>query len=153
VVISDGDDTLSRHSRGEALEIAQRAGIVIYTISSNTDWILTDQETNPSKSFDRKIQKGPGDQVLQQFAEDSGGRAFFPYRVDDLAQSFAQIGNELRSQYSLAYNLPSGQLGDGKFHSIRINVATKGLQIHARKGYVAAPALGTARPAPSQQKK
>src|SRR5579871_273746 len=107
VVISDGEDTLSHHSRGEALGIAQQAGIVIYTISSNTDWIVTDQETNPSKSFDRKIEKGPGDQVLQQFAEESGGRAFFPYRVDDLAQSFAQIGTELRSQYSLAYNLPS----------------------------------------------
>jgi Ca-activated chloride channel family protein len=147
VVISDGEDTLSRHSRGEAMEIAQRAGIVIYTISSNTDWIVTDQETNPSKSFDRKFAKGPGDQVLQQFAEDSGGRAFFPYRVDDLAQSFAQIGNELRSQYSLAYTLPSGQLTDGKFHSIRIAVGEKGLQVHARKGYLAAPVVGAAVPA------
>lgn len=150
VVISDGEDTLSHHSRGEALEIAQRAGIVIYTISSNTDWILTDQDTNPSRSFDRKIQKGPGDQVLQQFAEDSGGRAFFPYRVDDLAQSFAQIGTELRSQYSLAYNLPAGQLTDGKFHSIRIAVATKGLQVHARKGYVATPVIGAAQNAPEK---
>ena len=44
VVISDGDDNLSRHSRGEALEIAQRAGIVIYTISTSTNWIVTDQE-------------------------------------------------------------------------------------------------------------
>ena len=63
--------------------------------------------------------------MLQQFAEDSGGRAFFPYHVDDLAQSFAQIGNELRSQYSLAYNLPAGQLTDGKFHAIRIAVAKR----------------------------
>jgi VWFA-related protein len=150
VVISDGEDTLSRHSRGEALEIAQRAGIVIYTISSNTDWIVTDQETSASKSFDRKFEKGPGDKVLEQFAEDSGGRAFFPYHVDDLAQSFAQIGNELRSQYSLAYTLPAGQLTDGKFHSIRIAVGEKGLQVHARKGYLAAavPALGAALPAP-----
>lgn len=149
VVISDGEDTLSRHSRGEALEIAQRAGIVIYTISSNTDWIVTDQETNPSKSFDRKIEKGPGDQVLQQFAEDSGGRAFFPYRIDDLAQSFAQIGNELRSQYSLAYNLPAGQLTDGKFHTIRIGISQKGLQVHARKGYLGVPTTASANP-PSQ---
>lgn len=150
VVISDGEDTLSHHSRGEALEIAQRAGIVIYTISSNTDWIVTDQETNSSKSFDRKFEKGPGDQVLQQFAEDSGGRAFFPYRVDDLAQSFAQIGNELRSQYSLAYNLPPGQFTDGKFHSIRIAVSAKGLQIHARKGYLAVPVVGAVLPSPAK---
>jgi Ca-activated chloride channel homolog len=148
VVISDGEDTLSHHSRGEALEIAQRAGIVIYTISSNTDWLVTDQETNASKSFDRKFEKGPGDKVLEQFAEDSGGRAFFPYHIDDLAQSFAQIGNELRSQYSLAYTLPGGQLTDGKFHAIRIAVAEKGLQVHARKGYLAAPVVGAVLPAP-----
>jgi Ca-activated chloride channel family protein len=152
VVISDGEDTLSHHSRGEALEIAQRAGIVIYTISSNADWIVTDQETNPSKSFDRKIQKGPGDQVLQQFAEDSGGRAFFPYRVDDLAQSFSQIGAELRSQYSLAYNLPAGQLTDGKFHAIRIAISEKGLQVHARKGYLGAPTTASAPPAKAPAK-
>jgi len=153
VVISDGEDTLSHHSRGEALEIAQRAGIVIYTISSNTDWIVTDQETSASKSFDRKFEKGPGDQVLQQFAEDSGGRAFFPYRVDDLAQSFAQIGTELRSQYSLAYNLPAGQLTDGKFHTIRIGVSEKGLQVHARRGYVGAPtAASVNRPAQAPAK-
>jgi Ca-activated chloride channel family protein len=150
VVISDGEDTLSRHSRGEALEIAQRAGIVIYTISSNTDWITTDQETKASNLSDRKFQKGPGDQVLQQFAEDSGGRAFFPYHVDDLAQSFSQIGTELRSQYSLAYTLPSGQLTDGKFHTIRVVVAEKGLQVHARKGYLATPVVGAILPTPAK---
>jgi len=150
VVISDGEDTLSHHSRGEALEIAQRAGIVIYTISSNTDWITTDQETKTSNLSDRKFEKGPGDQVLQQFAEDSGGRAFFPYHVDDLAQSFSQIGTELRSQYSLAYTLPSGQLTDGKFHTIRVAVAEKGLQVHARKGYLATPVVGAILPAPAK---
>jgi len=152
VVISDGEDTVSRHSRGEALEIAQQTGIVIYTISSSTEWIVTDQETNPSKSFDRKYEKNEGDKVLQQFAEDTGGRAFFPYHVDDLAQSFTLIGDELRSQYSLAYNLPTGQVSDGKFHTIRIATDTKGLDVHARKGYVAvAPAvLGAASPAPAK---
>jgi Ca-activated chloride channel family protein len=150
VVISDGEDTLSRHSRGEALEIAERAGIVIYTISSNTDWLTTDQETKTSNLSDRKFEKGPGDQVLQQFAEDSGGRAFFPYHVDDLAQSFSQIGTELRSQYSLAYTLPSGQLTDGKFHTIRVAVAEKGLQVHARKGYLATPVVGAVLPEPAK---
>ena len=138
VVISDGDDNLSRHSRGEALDMAQRAGIVIYSISTSIDWIVTDQETNAAKSFDRKFQKTGGDSVLQQFSVDSGGRAFFPYHVDDLARSFQDIGEELRSQYSLAY-VPAGRLPDRKFHSIRIAVDTRGLQVHARKGYYAAP--------------
>ena len=135
VVISDGDDNLSRHSRGEALESAQRAGIVIYTISTSTNWLITDQEAAGRDPSNRKYMKDEGDKVLQQFSDESGGRAFFPYRVDDLAQSFAYIGDELRSQYSLAY-VPI-RPGDGKFHRIRIEVNTKGLQVRARKGYYA----------------
>ncbi len=137
VVISDGDDNLSRHSRADALDMAQRAGIVIYTVSTSIDWIVTDQETNASKSFNRKYLKNEGDRVLDQFSSDSGGRAFFPYHVEDLAQSFHDIGEELRNQYSLAY-VPAGRTSDRKFHSIRITVDQKGLQVHARKGYYAA---------------
>jgi VWFA-related protein len=140
VVISDGDDNLSRHSRGEALDIATRAGIVIYTISTSTNWIVSDQEAAAGDPSNRKYMKDEGDKVLQQFSDESGGRAFFPYRVDDLAQSFAYIGDELRSQYSLAY-VPI-RPGDGKFHKIRIEVNTKGLQVRARKGYYATATQG-----------
>lgn len=140
VVISDGDDNLSSHSRAEALEMAQRAGIVIYTISTSTNWILTDQETSQFNQANRKYQKDEGDRVLEQFSDDSGGRAFFPYRADDLAISFRDIGEELRSQYSLGY-VPAGRVADGRFHTIRLAVATKGLQIHARKGYYATAAV------------
>lgn len=143
VVISDGDDNLSRHSRGEALEIATRAGIVIYTISTSTNWILTDQEAAGGDLSNRKYMKDEGDKVLQQFSDESGGRAFFPYHADDLAQSFAYIGDELRSQYSLAY-VPV-RPADGKFHKIRIEVNAKGLQVRARKGYYAAPVETSAR--------
>ena len=142
VVISDGDDNLSRHSRGETLDNAQRGGIVIYTISTSINWILTDQEAAQRDPSNRKYMKDEGDKVLQQFSEESGGRAFFPYRVDDLAQSFAYIGDELRSQYSLAY-VPT-RPADGKFHKIRIEVNAKGLQVRARKGYYATPLEGSA---------
>src|SRR5438128_1841716 len=73
------------------------------------------------------------DVILRQRA---GGGAFFPYRVDDLAQSFLDIGDELRSQYSLAY-VPSNKKTDGKFRNIRIEVDRKGLQVRARRGYYA----------------
>jgi VWFA-related protein len=142
VVISDGDDNLSRHSRGEALEAAQRAGIVIYTISTSINWILTDQEAAQADPSNRKYLKDEGDKVLTQFSDESGGRAFFPYHVDDLAVSFGYIGNELRSQYSLAY-VPT-RAPDGKFHKIRIEVNTKGLQVRARKGYFATPVEASA---------
>ena len=141
VVISDGDDNLSRHSRGEALDIAQRAGVVIYTISTSTNWILTDQEAGRGDLSNRKYMKDEGDKVLQQFSDESGGRAFFPYHADDLAQSFSYIGQELRTQYSLAYVPP--RVADGKFHKIRIEVNAKGLQVRARRGYYATVAEGT----------
>jgi Ca-activated chloride channel homolog len=135
VVISDGDDNLSRHSRGETLDVAQRAGVVIYTISTSTNWILTDQEAGRGDLSNRKYMKDEGDKVLQQFSDESGGRAFFPYHADDLAQSFSYIGQELRTQYSLAYEPP--RVADGKFHKIRIEVNAKGLQVRARRGYYA----------------
>ena len=136
VVISDGDDNLSTHSRGDALEMAQRTGIVIYTISTSINWVLTDQETNQFNRANRKYEKDEGDRVLEQFSNESGGRAFFPYRADDLAISFRDIGEELRSQYSLGY-APAGRAADGRFHTIRLAVGVKGLQVHARKGYYA----------------
>jgi Ca-activated chloride channel homolog len=138
VVISDGDDNLSQKSRSEALEMAQRVGVVVYTISTSTEWVKPDDEVNASNSADRKYHKEGGDLVLQGLADSTGGRAFFPYKVDDLNQSFLDIGDELRSQYSLAY-APLGRLVDGKFHTIKIIVDQKDLIVRARAGYYAAP--------------
>ncbi len=130
VVISDGDDNLSDHTRSEAIEMAQRAEVAIYAISTNTEWLTTEGPTP------QKYHKSPGDQLLEQLAEETGGRVFFPYRIDDLAQSFLDISEELRSQYALAY-APSPRALDGKFHSVRITVDRKGLNVRARKGYYA----------------
>jgi len=143
VVISDGEDTLSRHSRSEALDMAQRAGIVIYTISTSTEWVVSDNSSKAAQNAQRKYLKTDGDKVLENFANDSGGRAFFPYLIDDLALSFAAIGDELRNQYSLAY-VPEGRAPDGKFHKIKIEAIPKDLQVHARNGYYAAAPNATA---------
>ena len=138
VVISDGEDNLSRHTKAEATEMAERAGIVIYTISSSVESLIPDNEVTPKNSVERKYRKEGGDLILQQFSDDSGGRAFFPYHVDDLAVSFQRIGEELRSQYSLAFVFPHGT-PDGKFHTVRLTVDAKGMQVHARRGYFATP--------------
>ncbi len=148
VVISDGDDNLSTHSRGQAIEMAQSAGVVIYAISTSTQWVSTIEDADPSKRLNRKYHKEPGDEVLEQLAVETGGRAFFPYRVDDLAQSFQDIGDELRSQYSLAY-IPTNRTADGKFRRIRIDVDRKGLMVRARKGYYAPRATAETRPSAS----
>ncbi len=131
VVISDGEDTLpSEHSRSEAIEMAQRADVSIYTISTSTDWMSV------TGSSPQKYHFTAGDKVLQTLADDTGGRAFYPYRIDDLAQSFADIGTELRSQYSLAY-VPTNRAPDGRFRTIKIQSPRSGLNVRARKGYFA----------------
>ncbi|HKS67672.1 MAG TPA: VWA domain-containing protein [Candidatus Acidoferrales bacterium] len=141
VVISDGDDDLSDHALSDALEEAIRAEVAIYTISTNTDWIAVDNPDQP-----RKYHLDPGDKILQEFSDESGGRAFFPYRVDDLEQSFVDIGTELRSQYFIAY-APSDPLSHGGYRKIDVEADRKGLTVRTRKGYYAA-SQSAAAPAP-----
>jgi Ca-activated chloride channel homolog len=135
VVISDGDDTLSDHALSDAVEAAIRAEAVIYAVSTNTDWLAI------SGDKPHKMHVEGGDKVLQEFADQSGGRVFYPYKVEDLAQSFVDIGAELRSQYFIAYS-PKNPTADGKYRKIEVQTERKGLAVRTRKGYysVAPPA-------------
>ena len=130
VVISDGDDNLSDHALSDAIEMADRSGVSIYTISSNNDWVETETETP------QKVQFSEGDKILKELSDETGGRAFFPFRVDDLAQSFLDIGEELRSQYLIGYRPPYKE-ADGQFHKVDLRVLRKGLIVRSRKGYYA----------------
>lgn len=132
VVISDGNDNLSDHALSDALETAIRAETSVYTISTNTDWLSVDGASP------KKYAKDDGDKVLQQFADESGGRAFFPYRADDLAESFTDIGTELRSQYFIAYS-PANSAADGHYRKIDVETDRKGLVVRTRRGYYAVP--------------
>ena len=136
ILISDGEDNLSTHTRAEAIEMAQRTSVVIYTISTSTQWVTLD-DPSKEKSGNRKYQLTEGDKVLRDLADETGGRPFYPYHVDDLDQSFQDIGEELRNQYSLAYN-PSNHQLDGRYHKIKIEIpGEKGYQVRARRGYYA----------------
>lgn len=120
VVLSDGDDNQSRYTRDQALEMAQRADVVIYTISTNISRTDTD-----------------GDKVLRYFADNTGGRAYFPFKVEDLAQSFENINNELTHQYIILYR-PDPLKTDGLFHPIELRVkGHKELTVRVRPGYYA----------------
>ena len=146
ILISDGEDNLSTHTRAEAIELAQRTSVVIYTISTSTQWVSL-EETDPNKTSDRKYHLTEGDNILQDLAEETGGRAFFPYHVDDLDQSFQDIGDELRNQYSIAYQ-PANYVLDGRYHKIRVEVPDhKGYQVRARRGYYARANRGANAPA------
>ena len=158
VLISDGDDNLSNHTRAEAIEMAQRTNVVIYTISTSTQWIQLSQ-TDPNKLADRKMHLTEGDQILKDLAEETGGRAFFPYHVDDLNQSFQDIGDELRNQYTITYS-PTNFVANGRYHKIKIEIPNhNGYQVRARRGYFAksrtsasaAPGQNTTPPAAAGQ--
>jgi Ca-activated chloride channel homolog len=147
VVITDGDDNLSSHTRADAIESAEKSGVVIYPISTSTEWVTAEDPEDFVHRMDRKVIKTDGDKVLQAFADETGGRAFFPYHVDDVAQSFLDIGVELRSQYSLAY-VPTNSIADGKYRKIRIEVINrKDLDVRTRKGYYAVPPIMITTPA------
>jgi VWFA-related protein len=132
-VISDGDDNLSDHALSDAIDAAIRSEVAIYTISTNTDWLAIDDATKPSK-----YHLGEGDKMLQMFADQTGGRSYFPYKVDDLAQSFLDIGNELRSQYYIAY-APTIPLAKGQYRKIEVQKDRKNAIVRTRKGYYAVP--------------
>jgi len=148
ILISDGEDNLSTHTRAEAIEMAQRSSVVIYTISTSTQWVTLD-DPSKARTGNRKYHLTDGDKILQALAEETGGRSFYPYHVDDLDQSFQDIGDELRNQYSIAYN-PSTHALDGRYHKIKIEVPEhKGYQVRARKGYFARTNVDIAKPAGS----
>lgn len=117
IVVSDGQDNFSQHSREEALSMAQKAEATIYAISTNWYGIHT-----------------RGDKVLKYLAKETGGDAFFPVEASDLAGEFQKIGKELRSQYSLAYAITAH---DGSFRKITIKTDEKGLRVQAKAGYFA----------------
>jgi VWFA-related protein len=120
VVLSDGEDNQSHYTRDQALEMAQKADVTIYTISTNITHIETD-----------------GDKVLRYFASETGGQVFFPFKATDLNQSFENISNELRHQYNVFYR-PEPLKVDGLYHAVDIRVKNrKDLIVRCRKGYYA----------------
>src|SRR5205823_9843171 len=119
IVVSDGEDNQSEVSRPLAIEMAQRAEVIIYAISTDDSGLIL-----------------RGDKTLQQLADATGGRAFFPYKMKDITKSFAAIEDELRSQYVVSYR-PANFDADGRFRSIEITALKKDLQVRSRRGYYA----------------
>src|SRR5215470_16553407 len=117
ILVSDGDDNQSRVLRQEAIEMAQRAGVIVYTISTNLS-------NNPDE----------GDRSLKLLAETTGGQPFFPFKLQDVANAFHDIHEELRSQYSIFYK-PDNFEANGTFRPILITAENKKYKVRAKKGY------------------
>ena len=119
IVLSDGEDNQSEITQAQAFEMAQRAEVLIYAISTDDSGLIL-----------------RGDKILQRLADATGGRAFFPYKMKEISHSFSAIEDELRSQYVVSYT-PADFDADGRFRSIEITPLKKDLQVRARKGYYA----------------
>ena len=119
IMVSDGDDDYSRAPEADAIKMCQRAETSVYTIST-----------------DNSPTRGKGGQVLGTIAEATGGRAFFPDRLENVDNAFRTIVEELRSQYSLAYR-PAQFKQDGSFRTILIRSVDPRFHVRARTGYFA----------------
>lgn len=127
IVITDGDDNQSRvQSLTEVIQMAQRADAAIYAISTNSSGFALSLKEN-SRKYDK---------ILKEMADETGGQAFFPFKAQDLSQSFEDISRELRSQYNIGYT-PANSTHDGKFRTIHIVAEDKHLHVKARRGYFA----------------
>ena len=122
VILSDGSDLTSTNTYEEALQMAHRAEVTIYAISTTRFGADIDHE---------------GDNALRQLTESTGGRSFFPYSTSLLTRAFRDINEELRSQYSITY-VPTNTRKDGTFREIEVKLRTdRDANVRHRKGYYA----------------
>jgi Ca-activated chloride channel family protein len=124
ILLTDGQDGSSRLGRSAAIDQAIGTETVIYAIGIG----------------DTKYE-GVNKGALRDVAERTGGRAFFPRKQDDLKAAFAEIEQELRSQYLLAYT-STNKKRDGGFRKMTLEITNADLQkeklkLRYRPGYFA----------------
>jgi Ca-activated chloride channel homolog len=123
IVFSDGEDTSSLVSFEEVLDLAKRSETSIYTIALRGN----DSSTRGFREAEF---------VMRQLAQETGGRAFFPAKIEDLNGVYTQIGDELASQYTLGYTSKNPK-ADGAFRRIVVQVARANVTARTKKGYFA----------------
>jgi VWFA-related protein len=130
ILITDGVDQGSRVSRDKAIEAAQKADTIIYSIQY-VDYAF----------YNRGYYSmgGVSDADLKRMSEQTGGRVFYVDRNNTLLDIFRQIEEEVRTQYSIAYT-PANSKKDGTFRKIEIRTRQKELKVQARRGYYAVAA-------------
>lgn len=122
VLLSDGEDTSSLVSFEEVLELAKRSETAIFTIG------LQPRETSALRGFRE------AEFVLRQLAQETGGRAFFAKQIEELKDVYAQIADELSSQYSMGY-APKNPRRDGAFRRIVVQVTRSNSVARTKRGY------------------
>lgn len=122
VVFTDGEDTSSLVSYESVLDLTKRSETAIYTIGLRSTAELA------SKAYSE------ADFVLRQLAQESGGRPFFPTRIEELAAVYTQIADELASQYVVGY-VSKNPKRDGGWRRVAVRVNREGATARTRQGY------------------
>ncbi len=121
VVFSDGEDTSSLVSFDEVLDLAKRSETAVFTIA------LRGSE-NQRRGFRE------AEFVMRQLADETGGRSFFPERLEDLNGVYSQIADELASQYTVGYS-PRNPRRDGAWRRVVVQVARPNAVPRTKRGY------------------
>ncbi len=130
ILLTDGVDTSSGKKRGEAIDAAVKADVVVYSVGIGDAYTY-----------------GLEEDTLRKLSERTGGRAYFPRDDTELRAAFAQIQQELRSQYLVAYS-PTKKVKDGTFRQLKIEVVNpelrkQNLRLTYRQGYFARSATAS----------
>ena len=129
ILITDGDDQGSRYTEKRAIEAAQRADAIIYSV------YYVDRGFGQGYGYSHM---NGGESALRHMSEDTGGRVYTVDRGHSLAEIYNEIERDVRSQYALAY-APINSKQDGTFRKIEIKANNKDFKVQARKGYYASP--------------
>ncbi len=113
VILSDGGDNLSHVNHDQAIAAAQKAGTVIFAVS-------TSEHSKPGLDVSR----------LQQFAEKTGGQAFLYLNPDDLPEVFSSMRGQIENMYAVTF-VPADLGKTGQYHSIELKM-TSGTKVKLR---------------------
>jgi len=144
IILSDGVDHGSKETLAEAIATAQRADTIVYSI------LFADEEEGSHPGgfrmggpmgggrgggrYPRQEERPDGKKILEQISKETGGRLFKVSKKDTVDKIYAEIEEDLRNQYSLAYTPDKGNTVG--YHKIHLAVAKqKDLVVHARDGY------------------
>jgi Ca-activated chloride channel homolog len=130
LVVTDGVDNASRESFEQTIKVAEQSNATIYTIG-----VFSDEDRRTEKGDLRKARKD-----LKALAEATGGEAFFPATLEEVAPICEEVAKEIRNQYTLGY-YPTNPAKDGTFREVKVQVIPPSgydrLSVRTRVGYYA----------------
>jgi len=133
LVITDGEDNASKYSREKVLSKLRESKVTVYAIG-----LL--EENDARGPFSSKSPSKKAKDALEQFAQATGGRAYFPKSIDEIGPLCRRVAHDLRNQYTIGYT-PSNEKLDGTWRRITVRVNPPGLvskvTVRAKEGYYA----------------